>query len=95
MPPTLTWTASVGCRELVAAGHELNESTVLPRGIVAPARSLDGRPKSIDNPVQDWLDHSRGRIGWVVLDVRIRDLDELAALHGSVLEPALRAGPSC
>ncbi|MBV9683019.1 MAG: hypothetical protein JO046_14610 [Solirubrobacterales bacterium] len=54
----------------MAAGHELNEFSVLPREIVAPARSLDGRPKSIDNPAQDRLDHSRGRIGWVVLDAR-------------------------
>ena len=82
-----------GCRELAAAGHELIEFTTLPREIVAPAHSLDGRrlTASTTQGPTGWAT-SRGRIGWVVVDVPIRDLDELAALHGCVLEPALRSG---
>jgi UvrD/REP helicase N-terminal domain len=92
VPPTLTWTTSVDRRELVAAGHELIEFTTLRREIVAPARSLDGRRESIDNPAQDWLDRVARAYRVAVLGVRIRDLDDLAALHGYVLEPALRSG---
>jgi UvrD/REP helicase N-terminal domain len=92
VPPTLTWTASVDRRELVAAGLELIEFTTLRREIVAPARSLDGRRESIDNPAQDWLDRVARANRLAVLGVWIRDLDDLAVLHGYVLEPALRSG---
>jgi uncharacterized NAD(P)/FAD-binding protein YdhS len=92
VPPTPTWTASVDRHELVAAGHQLIEFTTLPREIVAPARSLDGRRKSIDNPAQDWLDRVARTDRVAVLGVRIRDLDDLAALHGYVLEPGPAVG---
>jgi hypothetical protein len=34
----------------VAAGHQLIEFTTLRREVLAPARRVDQRPKSIDNP---------------------------------------------
>ncbi len=92
MPPSLTWTAAVDRRALVAAGHELIEFTTLRREVVAAARRVDGRRKSIDNPAQDWLDRVARADRLAVVGVRIRNLDDLAALHGYVLEPALRSG---
>ena len=76
----------------MTAGHELIEFTTPPREIVAPVRSLDGRRESIDNPAQDWLDGVARTDRVAVLGVPIRDLDDLAALHGNVLEPTLRSG---
>ena len=92
MPPSLTWTASVDRRALVAAGHEVIEFTALRREVVAAARRVDGRRTSIDNPAQDWLDRVARADRLAVVGVRIRNLDDLAALHGYVLEPALRSG---
>ena len=92
MPPSLTWTASVDRRALVAAGHELIEFTTLRREVVAAARRVDGRRKSIDNPAQEWLDRVARADRLAVVGVGIRNLDDLAALHGYVLEPALRSG---
>lgn len=92
MPPSLSWTASVDRRALVAAGHELIEFTTLRRQVVAAARRVDGRRKSIDNPARDWLDRVARADRLAVVGVRIRNLDDLAALHGYVLEPALRSG---
>jgi len=76
----------------VAAGHELIEFTTLRREVVAAARRVDGRRKSIDNPAQDWLDRVARADRLAIVGVRIRNLDDLAALHGYVLEPALRSG---
>ena len=92
MPPSLTWTASVERGALEAAGHELIEFTTLRREVVAPARRVGRRRKSIDNPAQDWLNRVAQADRLAVIGVRIRDLDDLTALHGYVLEPALRSG---
>ena len=77
----------------MTAGHELIEFTTPPREIVAPARSLDGRRESIENPAQDWLERVAPTDRVVVLGVPIRHLDDLAALHGYVLGLTLRPGP--
>ena len=68
------------------------EFGALRREVIARAGKGRTRRTSIENPAQDWL----GRVGQsprlAVLGVELRDLDDLAALHGYVLEPALRAG---
>ena len=92
MPPSLTWVASVDRGALGAAGHDLIEFTTLRRDVIALARRVDGRRKSIENPAQAWLDRVARADRLAVVGVRIRDLDDLAALHGYVLEPALRSG---
>lgn len=56
-----------------------------------PQRRVHGRGKSIDNPAQNSLDRVARADRLPVVEVRIRDLDDLAALHGHVLEPALRS----
>jgi DNA helicase-2/ATP-dependent DNA helicase PcrA len=88
----LTWTASADRRTLATAGCELIDFSALCRDIVAPARRLDARRESIANPAHDWLARVARAQTLAVLGVRIRDLDDLAALHGYVLEPALRSG---
>ena len=91
MPPSLTWTASVDRRALVAAGYELIEFTTLRREVVAAAAGWTGGVRASTTQRRTGSTGSAadlaGRLG-----VRIRNLDDLAALHGYVLEPALRSG---
>ena len=92
MPSSLTWAASVDRGALEAGGHDVIDFAALRREVIAPARRIDGRRKSIDNPAQAWLDRVARADRLAVVGVRIGELDDLAALHGYVLEPALRSG---
>jgi DNA helicase-2/ATP-dependent DNA helicase PcrA len=76
----------------VAAGYEVVEFGGLRREVIARASKARTRRTSIENPAQDWLDRVGQSPRLAVLGVKLRDLDDLAALHGYVLEPALRAG---
>lgn len=92
MSPSLTWATSLDRDELAAARYELVEFGALRHEVIAPARKTRPRRATIENPAQDWLDRvaQAGRLA--VLGVKLRDHDELLALHGYVLEPALRFG---
>jgi len=89
--PSLTWTASIDRDALLAAQYELIEFAALRREVIAPARKTGTRRTSIDNPAQAWLNRVADARRLAVLSVRLRDLDDLTALHGYVLEPALRS----
>jgi DNA helicase II / ATP-dependent DNA helicase PcrA len=89
---TLTWAASVDRGALLAAGYDVIEFAALRREVIAPARRTGARRTSIENPAQRWLDRVARARRLAVVDVPLRDLDDLAALHGYVLEPALRSG---
>jgi hypothetical protein len=89
---SLTWTASADRETLIAAKYELIEFAALRREIIDSACKRRTRRTSIDNPAQDWLDRVAQSPRLAILGVTVRDLDDLAALHGYVLEPALRAG---
>ena len=90
MSPSLAWAASLDRDDLLAARYELIEFEALRRDVIAPARRTRTRRTTIENPAQHWLERvaQAPRLG--VLGVELRDLDALAALHGYVLEPALR-----
>jgi len=60
--------------------------------VIARARKTGAQRKSIDKPAQEWLDQVADARRLAVLGVTLRDLDDLAALHGYVREPALRSG---
>lgn len=92
MSPSLAWAASLDREALVAARYEVVEFGALRRDVIARGRKTRTRRTSIENPAQDWLDRVRQGSRLAVLGVELRDLDDLAALHGYVLEPALRAG---
>jgi DNA helicase II / ATP-dependent DNA helicase PcrA len=92
VPPSLSWAASVDRDALRAAGHEVIDFATLRRDVVAPARRTGTRRRSIENPAQGWLDRVAQADRLAVVGVQIRDLDDLAVLHGYVLEPALRSG---
>ncbi len=92
MPPSLTWATSVDRGALLAADYGLIEFAALRREVIAPARKAGARRTSIDNPAQEWLDRLADSRRLAVVGVRLHELDDLAALHGYVLEPALRSG---
>lgn len=88
----LTWTASVDRQALRDAGHDVIEFSQLCREVVAPARHRSARRESLANPARDWLSRVAHAEKLAIVGVRIEDLDDLASLHGYVLEPALRCG---
>jgi DNA helicase-2/ATP-dependent DNA helicase PcrA len=90
--PSLAWAASLDREALVAARYEVVEFGALRREVIACSRKTRTRRTSIENPAQDWLDRVGQSPRLAVLGVKLRDLDDLAALHGFVLDPALRAG---
>jgi ATP-dependent DNA helicase UvrD/PcrA len=90
--PSLTWAASIDRDVLLAAQYELIEFAALRREVIAPARKTGTKRTSIDNPAQEWLDRVAGSRRLAIVGVRLRDVDDLTALHGYVLEPALRSG---
>jgi len=90
--PSLTWTASIDRDALLAAQYELVEFAALRREVIASARKTGTKRTSIDNPAQEWLDRVAHSRRLAVLSVRLRNVDDLTALHGYVLEPALRSG---
>ena len=92
MPPSLTWAAQLDRDALVGDRYEVIEFAALRREVIAPARKTHGRRTSIDNPAQEWLDRVGQTRRLAVVGVTLCDLDQLAAIHGYVLEPALRSG---
>ncbi|HUJ33678.1 MAG TPA: ATP-dependent helicase [Solirubrobacteraceae bacterium] len=90
--PSLAWAASLDREALAAARYEVVEFGALRREVIARAGSSRVRRTSIENPAQDWLDRVGHSPRLAVLGVSLCNLDDLAALHGYVLEPALRAG---
>ena len=68
------------------------EFGALRRQVIGRAGKGRTRRTSIENPAQDWLDRVGQSPRLAILGVELHDLDDLAALHGYVLEPALRAG---
>ena len=85
---SLTWTAAADRRALERAGAEVVEFAALRqvRAHAGPRRA------TLDNPAADWLARVARADPLAVLGVQIRHLDDLATLHGYVLEPALRCG---
>ena len=63
--------------------------------MIEPARRSGAERTTLANPAQAWLDRARGLDALAVRGVRLRTLDDLAALHGYVLEPAWRPASSC
>jgi superfamily I DNA/RNA helicase len=87
---SLVWTAVAA--EPALAGYEPVDFEWLKRAVIEPARRSGAERTSLANPAQTWLDRLRGLDALAVRGVRVRTLDDLAALHGYVLEPAWRAG---
>jgi DNA helicase II / ATP-dependent DNA helicase PcrA len=92
MPPSLTWAESLDRDALRADRYDPIAFAALRREVVGPARKSGPRRTSIDNPAEEWLDRVAHTPRLAVVGVRLRDLDDLVALHGYVLEPALRSG---
>jgi hypothetical protein len=90
VPPTLVWTASTDPADL--GGYAQIDFGWLKRDVVAAARSAGRQRTTLANPAQQWLERVRGLDALAVTGVTLTPLDELAALHGYVLEPAWRAG---
>jgi len=88
----LTWGHALDQDALAAEGYEVVRFSALRGEIDAAVRRAGGRRQSLDNPAQEWLARVAQASGIAVLGVRLRDLDDLRALHGYVLEPALRSG---
>jgi superfamily I DNA/RNA helicase len=88
--PTLAWEAAADREAL--GGYEAVDFEWLKRAVIEPARRSGGERTTLANPAQAWLDRLRGLDALAVLGVRLRTPDDLAALHGYVLEPAWRAG---
>ena len=89
MLPTLAWESAV---DQDLAGYEVVDFDWLRRSVVEPARRSGAERTTLANPAQAWLDRLAGVDALAVRGVRLRTLDDLAALHGYVLEPAWRAG---
>jgi DNA helicase-2/ATP-dependent DNA helicase PcrA len=90
-PTLLTWTASVDRHVLGTEGWDVIDFAVLCRDVIAPARRESGRRRTLDNPAQPWLTRVAAAGKLAVVGVALRSLDDVAALHGYVLEPAWRA----
>jgi DNA helicase-2/ATP-dependent DNA helicase PcrA len=67
------------------------EFSALRCAIESSAQRAQQRRASLANPAQEWLSRVAAAGGLAVLGVRLTDLEELRALHGYVLEPALRS----
>ncbi|MDQ6776437.1 MAG: hypothetical protein M3071_09535 [Actinomycetota bacterium] len=70
----------------------MNRFSALRREIDAAVRRPGGLRQSFANPAQAWLARVARAAGLAVVGVRLRDRDDLRALHGYVLEPGLRSG---
>ena len=88
----LTWSPSLDREALVADGHQVVEYSSLCREVVTPAQRAAGRRESLANPAEAWLARLAEIEKLAVVGVQLRDIDDLVALHGYVLEPALRSG---
>ncbi|HWF23917.1 MAG TPA: ATP-dependent helicase [Solirubrobacteraceae bacterium] len=88
----LTWGRAVDQEALASEGYEVVRFSALRREIDAAVHRAAGLRQSLANPAQPWLSRVARAAGLAVVGVRLRDLDDLRALHGYVLEPALRSG---
>jgi superfamily I DNA/RNA helicase len=88
----LTWGRALDQEALASEGYEVVRFSALRGEIDAAVRRAGGRRQSLANPAQAWLSRVAQAAGLAVVGVRLRDLDDLRALHGYVLEPALRSG---
>ena len=88
----LTWSPALDHGALASAGYELVRFDIVRRELEAAARSSRRPRQSIANPAHAWLTRVAAASRLAVTGVRLRELDDLRALHGYVLEPALRSG---
>jgi len=88
----LTWGPSLDRASLATAGYEVVEFSALRREIAASVRRADGRRDSLANPAAGWLSRLARAGKLALVGVRLTGVDDLKALHGYVLEPALRSG---
>lgn len=87
----LTWAASADRDALEGQGWEVIDFAWLCREVVAPVRGESARRRTLDNPAQPWIARVIAAAKLAVVGVALRTLDDVAVLHGYVLEPAWRA----
>jgi DNA helicase-2/ATP-dependent DNA helicase PcrA len=87
----LAWSASLDRDALTTDGYDVVEFSALRREIAAGIRQAGRRRTSLVNPADTWLARVDRAAGLAVMGVRLRDLADVRALHGYVLEPALRS----
>jgi superfamily I DNA/RNA helicase len=88
----LVWSASLDRDALAEAGHDVVEFSSLRRVITEAVQHGEQRRTSLANPAEAWLSRVARAEKLAVVGVRLRDVDDLRALHGYVLEPALHSG---
>ncbi|MCP9490214.1 MAG: ATP-dependent helicase [Solirubrobacteraceae bacterium MAG38_C4-C5] len=93
-PTLLTWTASADRDALEAQGWDVIDFVWLCRDVAAPGRGESAGRRTLDNPARPWLARVAAAGKLAVVGVALRTLDDVAALHGYVLEPAWRARTS-
>ena len=87
----LTWTDSADGGELARSGFEVVQFAAVRREFLTTTRRSARRRDGIENPSAPWLARVASAERLAVLGVRLADRDDLAALYGYLLEPALRA----
>jgi DNA helicase-2/ATP-dependent DNA helicase PcrA len=96
MPDTsgsrLNWAERIDRAKLAETGHAVVGFAALKRQLNAASPAADAVRTSLANPAQAWLDRVAAARHLAIVDVRIETVDDLAILHGYVLEPALRSG---
>ena len=88
----LTWGRKLDRAALAADGYDVVQFSSLRRELDAAARHAGGPRETLANPAQAWLSRVARADKLAVVGVRLRNLEDLRALHGYVLEPALRSG---
>lgn len=88
----LNWTARTDRVQLAETGLAVVGFAALKRQLDAAAPAPDAMRTSLENPAQVWLDRVAAAGHLAIVDVRIETVEDLAILHGYVLEPALRSG---
>ena len=88
----LIWGQSLDRESLAADGYEVVEFSALRREVVASTQRAGSRRESLANPAGAWLSRVARADRLAVVGVQLRDMKDLATLHGYVLEPALRSG---
>jgi superfamily I DNA/RNA helicase len=89
----LTWARTLDHEALAAQGYDVVQFSALRRQIDAAARRAGLRRESLANPAQAWLSRVAAAGKLAVVGVHLTRLEDLRALHGYVLEPALRSCP--
>ena len=88
----LSWARTLDPDLLAADGYVVVHFSALRREIDAATRHMGRARESLDNPAQMWLSRVVGAEKLAVCGVRLANLEDLRALYGYVLEPALRSG---